>query len=118
MYVTAKGVVDGDQISPSATFILEGPSILGPSPDQINNLGNTTRENGLHTQEEKTRTMDEEDEGTRTRDKQARTQGWMMFGGNEKKQRYMKTFNKIQILQLIMYVAVKNKGIGECKNNA
>jgi len=80
--VTAKGVVDGDQISPSATFILEGPSILGPSPDQINNLGNTTRENGLRTQEEKTRTMDEE-EGTRTTDKQARTPGWMMVGGNE-----------------------------------
>ena len=83
MYVTAKGVVDGDQISPSATFILEGPSILGPSPDQINNLGNTTRENGLHTQEEKTRTMDEE-EGTWTTDKQARTPGWMMVGGTRK----------------------------------
>jgi len=118
VYVTAKGVVDGDQISPSATFILEGPSILGPSPDQINNLGNTTRENGLHTQEEKTRTMDEEDEGTRMMDKQARTQGWTMFGGNERKQRYMKTFNKIQILQLIMYVAMKSKGLEECKNNA
>ena len=81
VYITAKGVVDGDQISPSATFILQGPSILGPSPDQINNLGNTTRENGLHTQEEKTRTMDEEEEGTRTTDKEARTPGWMTVGG-------------------------------------
>ena len=81
MYITAKGVVDGDQISPSATFILQGPSILGPSPDQINNHGNTTRENGLHTQEEKTRTMDEEEEGTRTTDKEARTPGWMTVGG-------------------------------------
>jgi len=87
VYVTAKGVVDGDQISPSATFILEGPSILGPSPDQINNLGNTTRENGLHTQEEKTRTMDEEEEGTWTTDKQARTPGWMTVGGGTRKNR-------------------------------
>jgi len=86
VYVSAKGVVVGDQISPSATFILEGPSILGPSPDQINNLGNTTRENGLHTQEEKTRTMDdEEEEGTWTTDKWARTPGWMMVGGEREK---------------------------------
>jgi hypothetical protein len=42
----------------------------------------------------------------------------MMVGGNEKKQRYTKTFNEIQIFQLNMQVAVKNKGIGECKNNA
>jgi len=41
--------------------------------------------------------------------------GW---GGNEKKQRYMKTSNLIQMLQLNMYVVVKNKGMGECKNNA
>jgi hypothetical protein len=62
--------------------------------------------------------MDEEEEGTRTTDNQARTPGWMMVEGNEKKQRYMKTFTEIQILQLNMYVTMKHKGIGECKHNA
>lgn len=72
MYITARGGVFWGQISPSAAFVLEGPSILGPSPDQINNLRNTTCENGLHTQEEKMRTMDDEEEGRWTMDKQAR----------------------------------------------
>jgi hypothetical protein len=70
--ITATGVISWAQISPSATFVLEGPSILGPSPDQINNLRNTTCENGLHTQEEKMRTMDDEDKGRWAMDKQVR----------------------------------------------
>lgn len=52
VYITARSVVAWAQISPSATLVLEGPSILGPSPDQINNLGNTTCKNGLHAQED------------------------------------------------------------------
>jgi len=34
-------------VSPSSTFVLQSSSVFGPSPDEVNNLGNTTCENGL-----------------------------------------------------------------------